>query len=90
MKFFSWLFRQPAAPDGYVPRTVSEIPEADRLTGDWLDFVVPFWYIPVRLTDGSRASMGNHVMRRKLSDGSWQYRSPAKDEAADFDSSMRW
>jgi hypothetical protein len=56
---------------------------------DWQDYhVQPFEN--VRLKDGSEAKLNDHVMRRRLADGLWEYRWPTEQEANDQWKADQW
>lgn len=57
-----------------------------RRRSEWEDYsVLP--YTVLRLKDGREARCPDHVMRRILADGLWEYRRPTATEAeAYFDS----
>jgi hypothetical protein len=52
---------------------------------EWHDHWAPY-FLGARLIliDGTTADRGAHVMRRRLPDGSWQYRKPTVSEQSDF------
>jgi hypothetical protein len=56
---------------------------------DWQDYHgQPFEN--VRLKDGSEAKLNDHVMRRRLADGLWEYRWPTEQEANDQWKADQW
>jgi hypothetical protein len=55
----------------------------------WQDYTVqPFE--TARLEDGSEAKTNDHVMRRRLADGLWEYRWPTRQEAEAFFAADQW
>lgn len=61
-----------------------------RFSGDWETFFIHPWRWSVLLMDGTKAYWSRTVMRRKLPDGSWQYRRMTDQEAADEQDKNAW
>jgi hypothetical protein len=59
-----------------------------RSASEWHDHDALF-FTP-RLNDGSELNYGDHVMRRLLPDGTWEYRKATPEEAAEFFSNRQW
>jgi hypothetical protein len=44
----------------------------------------------IRLEDGSEAEMTDLVMRRRLANGTWEYRRSTDEEAAEYFADQQW
>ncbi|MGY4496950.1 hypothetical protein ACVWYH_000877 [Bradyrhizobium sp. GM24.11] len=70
-------------------RRVSFAEETLRNT-EWSFYVIPLLKFRVKLKSGETVYFGHLVMRRKLPDGSWEYRRPTNEEAAEEQTSNAW
>jgi len=56
----------------------------------WEFYDVPPWRFRVKLKNGEHAYFGSTVMRRRLDDGTWEYRPLTDDEGSEYLSMNAW